>query len=72
MVVDDHAIDSLKVFFEVTKEELKKEWISGGYEKIFYCPSFKAAAAYHEALKILYHGAKSPYDAAIELEYEID
>jgi hypothetical protein len=34
MSVDDHAINSLRVWFDIEYEELKKEWKSNEYEKL--------------------------------------
>lgn len=53
MAVDDHAIDSLRTWFDLEYEELKKEWKSGQYEKFSDCPSFKATTAYREAMNVL-------------------
>jgi hypothetical protein len=57
MIIDDHAIDSLKPYFQVAYEELKKEWQSNQYERLSHCPSFKAANTYITALTILIKGA---------------
>jgi hypothetical protein len=53
MTVDDHAIDSLRTWFNLAYEELKKEWKSGQYGELIECPSFKATSAYREAMNIL-------------------
>jgi hypothetical protein len=53
MAVDDHAIDSLRVWFDIEYEDLKKEWKSNKYEKLSDCPSFKGANAYREAMNVL-------------------
>jgi hypothetical protein len=53
MAVDDHAIDSLRVWFDIEYDELKKEWKSNQHEKLSDCPSFKATKAYREAMNIL-------------------
>lgn len=53
MAVDDHAIDSLRVWFNIEYEELKKEWKSNEYENLSDCPSFKGAKAYREAMNVL-------------------
>jgi hypothetical protein len=34
VVVDDHAINSLRVYFDVAYDELKKEWKSGQFGKL--------------------------------------
>lgn len=52
-MVDDHAINSLKTWFDLAYEELKKEWVSGQYENLSHCPSFKATTAYREAMVVL-------------------
>ena len=56
MTVDDHAINSLKVYFNVANDELKKEWKSNKYENLSDCPSFKAVYTYREAMDILITG----------------
>lgn len=53
MAVDDHAIDSLRTWFDMEYEELKKEWKSNQYEKLSDCPSYKSTAAYREAMNVL-------------------
>lgn len=58
MIVDDHAIDSLKIWFDIEYEELKKEWKSNKYERLSDCPSFKTAYTYREALNVLINGPK--------------
>lgn len=52
-MVDDHAIDSLRVWFDIEYDYLKKEWQSGNYKKLSECPSFKAVTAYRDALNVL-------------------
>lgn len=56
MTVDDHAINSLKVFYDVACDELKKEWSSKEYRTLTQCPSFKAVYTYREALDVLIKG----------------
>jgi hypothetical protein len=53
MAVDDHAIDSLRTWFDIEYEQLKEEWKSNEYENLSDCPSFKGAKAYREAMNIL-------------------
>lgn len=38
MAVDDHAINSLRTWFDLEYEELKKEWKSGQYGNLSECP----------------------------------
>jgi len=57
MAVDDHAINSLRTWFEIEYEKLKTEWKSGQYENLSDCPSFKVTYTYKEALNVL---IKSP------------
>lgn len=52
-MVDDHAIDSLRTWFDSEYEELKKEWKSNQYEKLSNCPSYESAKAYREAMNVL-------------------
>lgn len=59
MGVDDHAINSLRVFYDVAYEELKKEWKSNQYEKLSDCPSFKGVYTYRDALDVLIKGPGS-------------
>lgn len=68
MVVDDHAINSLRPYFDVAYEELKKEWESNQYERLSQCPSFKAVAAYQEAINVLHKGAHFPDAVEEQLE----
>lgn len=56
MAVDDHAIDSLKTWYIIEYEELKKEWKSDKYERLSDCPSFKIVYTYREALDVLIKG----------------
>ncbi|MFD5853768.1 hypothetical protein ACFWGC_26910 [Cytobacillus pseudoceanisediminis] len=72
MVVDDHAINSLKTWFDISYEELKKEWATGQYSILADCPSFKATAAYHEAMNVLHKGSNSPDVAAEQLKNRLD
>ncbi|MEK5066842.1 hypothetical protein [Cytobacillus sp. FSL R5-0596] len=72
MGVDDHAINSLKTWFDIAYEDLKNEWKSGQYEKLSDCPSFKATAAYHEAMNVLHNGCNFPEDAEAQLKKELD
>lgn len=82
MTVDDHAIDSLRTWFLIAYEELKKEWLSGSYEEVAYCPSFHAANAYREAMNVLikaYHRSEDsdkytikPLSERIEEELELE
>ncbi|EWG08400.1 hypothetical protein [Cytobacillus firmus] len=72
MTVDDHAIDSLRTWFDLAYEELKKEWKSGQYEKLSDCPSFKAAAAYNEAINVLHKGSNFPEVAEEQLKKALD
>ncbi|WP_409276405.1 hypothetical protein V1499_23025 (plasmid) [Neobacillus sp. SCS-31] len=60
MAVDDHAIDSLRTWFDIEYDELKKEWKSGQYSKLTYCPSYKDAATYRDALNVLIKGRYLP------------
>lgn len=53
MVIDDHVIDNLRGYFNHSYKELKKEWQSNNYEKLSYCPSFKATQAYQDAMRVL-------------------
>jgi hypothetical protein len=53
MAVDDHAIDSLRTWFDLEYKELKEEWKTGQYGKLSDCPSFKATTAYREAMNVL-------------------
>lgn len=56
MAVDDHAINSLKTWFDIEYDHLKKEWKSNNYSRLSECPSFKAAHTYREALNVLIKG----------------
>ncbi|MDR4950411.1 hypothetical protein [Neobacillus cucumis] len=58
MAVDDHAINSLRVWFDIAYEDLKNEWKSNEYEKLPDCPSFRTAYTYREALNVLIKGPK--------------
>jgi hypothetical protein len=60
MAVDDHAIDSLRVWFELEYDELKKEWKIGQYTKLSDCPSYEGAAAYREAMNVLIKASYLP------------
>ena len=76
MAVDDHAINSLKVWFDIEYEELKKEWKSGQYENLSDCPSFKVTYTYREALNVLIKGPQyfdeTQLKRMIEEELEIE
>ncbi|MBG9585537.1 hypothetical protein [Cytobacillus firmus] len=72
MAVDDHAINSLRTWHDLAYEELKKEWITGQFEKLSDCPSFKVTAAYHEAMNVLHKGCNFPDVAADQLQKSID
>lgn len=62
MAVDDHAINSLRVWFDIEYNELKKEWKSNEYEKLSDCPSFKVVYTYREALDVLIKGPEHVND----------
>lgn len=49
----DHAIDALRVYYDIALDELKEDWNSGDYKKISDCPSYKEAKAYREAMNVL-------------------
>jgi hypothetical protein len=68
MAVDDHAIDSLKVWFELEYDELKTEWKSGQYPKLSDCPSYEGAVAYREAMNVL---IKACYLPGFAIHYKI-
>jgi hypothetical protein len=53
MAVDDHAINSLRTWFELEYDELKTEWKSGQYSKLSDCPAYEGAVAYREAMNVL-------------------
>ncbi len=53
MAVDNHAIESLRTWYDIEYDVLKKEWKSGQYARFTDCPSFKSASAYRKALNIL-------------------
>lgn len=72
MIVDDHAIDSLKPWFEPAYEELKKEWGSGKYKEFIDCPSFKATTAYYEAMNVLSKARYGNERKTISLQEMID
>jgi hypothetical protein len=76
MAVDDHAINSLRTWFEIEYERLKTEWKSGQYEKLSDCPSFKVTYTYREALNVLIKGPRfideSQLKKMIDEELEIE
>lgn len=72
MVVDDHAINSLKTWFDLSYEELKKEYLSGQFGKLSDCPSFNATAAYREAMNVLHKGSSFPGVMESELKNMLD
>lgn len=49
----DHAINNLRIYFDVALDELTEEWKSGKYKKLTDCPSFKEASAYRSAMNVL-------------------
>jgi hypothetical protein len=49
----DHAIDGLKIFFDITFEQLVEEWKSGKYKKLSDCPSYNETNAYRGAINFL-------------------
>lgn len=60
MTVDDHAIDSLKVWYEIAMKELIEEHTKEPGKKVSELPSFKAAKAYEEALNVLINACYFP------------
>lgn len=72
MIIDDHAIDSLKPYFQVAYEELKKEWQSNQYETLSHCPSFKATNTYITALNILSKGTDQADETQLKQMIEED
>ncbi|MCM3405485.1 hypothetical protein [Cytobacillus oceanisediminis] len=71
MIADDHAINSLKTWFDIAYQDLKKEWVSDQYEKLSDCPSFKLASTYHEAITVLYKGSNFPDIAEKQLKSRV-
>lgn len=49
----DHAIDALRVFYDIALDELKEDWNSGQYKKLSDCPSYSETKAYREAMNVL-------------------
>jgi hypothetical protein len=49
----DHAIDHLKVLFEIEYEYLLKEWKSKEYKKLSDCHSYKCVNGYRSAINEL-------------------
>jgi len=68
-MVDDHAIDSLRVWFDIEYEVLKSEWKSGQYKKLSDCPSFNGATAYRDAMNVL---IKACYLPEYVNEYKVE
>ncbi|MGP4072762.1 hypothetical protein ACTWQB_09440 [Piscibacillus sp. B03] len=66
-MVDDHAIDSLNTWFQLSYDELRSEWLSGSYSKLSDCPSYEETRAYRDAMNIM---IKSRYGPDFE-EYKI-
>jgi len=57
----DHAIDSIKTYFEISLEELYKEWTSGQYKSFTSCPTHAECEAYRKAINVLkahYYGSQ--------------
>lgn len=69
-MVDDHAVNSMRAYFNAAYDELKKEWKSNKYERLSDCPSFKLAHTYREAMYVLIKGPKHVDET--ELKREID
>jgi hypothetical protein len=59
-MIDDHTIDSLRVWCDIEYEELVKEWKSGKYSKLSECPSYKSANTYRDAINVLIKGYYLP------------
>lgn len=49
----DHAINNLRIYYEIALDELFEEWKSGAYQKLTDCPSFKEANGYRSAMNVL-------------------
>lgn len=60
MGVSDHAIESLRTWYDLAYEELKEEYTSSKYKKLSECPSYKETAAYREAMNVLIKGCYLP------------
>ncbi|MCL6574291.1 MAG: hypothetical protein K6T88_21875 [Bacillus sp. (in: Bacteria)] len=58
--IDDHAIDSLKVWFEIELEDLKEEWKCGSISKLSECHSYWSTNVYRTALNVLIKGCYLP------------
>ena len=66
MTVDDHAVNTMRAYYDASYLELKKEWISGKYERLSECPSFKETHTFREAMKILIHGPEQADDSELK------
>lgn len=53
MNVDDHAIDALKVWYNIALKEVIAEHQADPSIKLSALPSFKAAKAYEQAINIM-------------------
>ncbi|MEK5586687.1 hypothetical protein MKZ21_30980 [Paenibacillus sp. FSL P2-0536] len=49
----DHAIDSLRTFYELALHRLYDEWALGEYKKLSDCPTFKECSTYRKAIKVM-------------------
>jgi hypothetical protein len=49
----DHAIDSLRTFYEISLQRLYVEWATGKYKKLSNCPLFKECSTYRKAIKVM-------------------
>jgi hypothetical protein len=56
----DHAIDGLRVYYDVALEELVQDWKSDNYQKLSDCPSYREAKAYREAINVLVNACYIP------------
>lgn len=58
--IDDHAIDSLRVWFDLELNNLKEEWNTGEFEKVSECPNYETVNVYRNALNVLIKGCYLP------------
>lgn len=60
MGIDDHAIDALRVWYDLAIEEMYSEYKSGEYKKMSDLPSYETAVVYAKAMNIMVNALYLP------------
>ena len=67
----DHAIEKVRIYFDISLDELYDEWKTGDYKKLSECPSYEEASTYRKAMNVMrnyYYHDYQPHTLKEEME----